>query len=68
MKKLLLWIAKLCKIDLIKYVTITVTKADTIYVTLDNEVNHDVIVNGNLTVIGKLNVSGEITCYKINNK
>ena len=66
MKKVLLWIAKIFKIDLTKEVAIT--KVETIYTTLDNEVNHDVVINGNLTVHGNLTVSGEITCYKINNK
>ena len=66
MKKVLLWIAKIFKIDLTKEVAIT--KVETIYTTLDNEVNHDVVINDNLTVHGNLTVSGEITCYKINNK
>ena len=66
MKKILLWIAKIFKIDLTKEVAIT--KVETIYTTLDNEVNHDVVINDNLTVHGNLTVSGEITCYKINNK
>lgn len=66
MKKVLLWIAKIFKIDLTKEVVIT--KVETIYTTLDNEVNHDVVINDNLTVHGNLTVSGEITCYKINNK
>ena len=66
MKKILLWIAKIFKIDLTKEVAIT--KVETIYITLDNEVNHDVVINDNLTVHGNLTVSGEITCYKINNK
>ena len=61
MKKVLLWIANIFKIDLTKEVVIT--KVETIYTTLDNEVNHDIIINGNLTVHGKINVSGEITCY-----
>ena len=66
MKKVLLWIAKIFKIDLTKEVVIT--KVETIYTTLDNEVNHDVTINGNLIIKGDLIVSGEITCYKINNK
>ena len=66
MKKILLWIAKIFKIDLTKEVVIT--KVETIYTTLDNEVNHDVTINGNLIIKGDLIVSGEITCYKINNK
>ena len=66
MKKVLLWLAKVFKVDLTK--EIVITKVETIYTTLDNEVNHDVIINGNLIVKGNLTVSGEITCYKINNK
>lgn len=66
MKKVLLWIAKIFKVDLTKETVIT--KVNTIYVSLDNEVKHDVIINGNLAIEGNLNVSGEITCYKINNK
>ena len=66
MKKILLWIAKIFKIDLTKEVVIT--KVETIYTTLDNEVNHDVVINGNLVVGGRVIASGEITCYKINNK
>lgn len=60
MKKVLLWIAKIFKIDLIKEVVIT--KVETIYTTLDNEVNHDIIINGNLVVGGRVIASGEITC------
>lgn len=66
MKKVLLWLAKIFKIDLTKEKVIT--KVNTIYVSLDNEVKHDVIINGNLIIEGELIVSGEITCYKINNK
>ena len=66
MKKVLLWIAKIFKVDLTK--EIVITKVNTIYVSLDNEVKHDVIINGNLTIDGKLIVSGEITCYNKNNK
>ena len=66
MKKVLLWIAKIFKVDLTK--EIVITKVNTIYVSLDNEIKHDVIINGNLIIDGKLIVSGEITCYNKNNK
>lgn len=65
MKKVLLWIAKIFKIDLIKEVVIT--KVETIYTTLDNEVNHDIIINGNLVVGGRVIASGEITCLNKDN-
>ena len=65
MKKVLLWIAKIFKVDLT--IDKVITKVDTIYVSLDNEVKHDVTINGNLTINGKLTVSGEITCYNKNN-
>ena len=66
MKKVLLWIARIFKIDLT--IEKVITKVDTIYVSLDKEVNNDVIINGNLTIDGKLMVTGEITCYNKNNK
>ena len=66
MKKLLLWVAKICKIDLTKEVT---TIKETIkYVSLEDAIDHDVTINGNLIITGDLTVTGEITCYKINNK
>ena len=65
MKKVLLWIAKIFKIDLTKEVVIT--KVETIYTTLDNEVNHDIVINGNLVVDGKVIASGEITCLNKDN-
>ena len=65
MKKVLLWIAKIFKIDLTKEVVIT--KVETIYTTLDNEVNHDIIINGNLVVGGRVIASGEITCLNKDN-
>ena len=65
MKKILLWIAKIFKIDLTKEVVIT--KVETIYTTLDNEVNHDIIINGNLVVGGRVIASGEITCLNKDN-
>lgn len=66
MKKLLLWVAKICKINLTKEVT---TIKETIkYVSLDSTIDHDVTINGNLIITGDLTVTGEITCYKINNK
>jgi len=64
MKKVLLWIAKIFKIDLTK--EIVITKINTVYVSLDKEINHDVIINGNLIVEGTLTVSKEITCHNIN--
>lgn len=60
MKKVLLWLAKVFKVDLTK--EIVITKVETIYTTLDNEVNHDIIINGNLVVGGRVIASGEITC------
>lgn len=65
MKKVLLWLAKVFKVDLTK--EIVITKVETIYTTLDNEVNHDIIINGNLVVDGRVIASGEITCLNKDN-
>lgn len=70
MKKILLWIAKIFKIDLtVTKEVIVVEQLPTIkYVSLTENIEGNVIVVGDLTIKGNLDVTGEITCFKINNK
>lgn len=56
MKKLLVWLAKIFKVDLIETKIIVKEK----YVTIGGTVDGDLTINGNLTVNGKLTVKGEI--------
>lgn len=66
MKKFVLWLIKVFKIDIVteKIVVKEVTKYKDRY-QLENEVFGDVYIDGNLVVNGNITVTGEITCYKI---
>ena len=67
MKKLIIWLAKVFKVNLyvekIVYVDKIVEKE--VYVSLDGEIIENCTVKGDLTVKGYLDVTGEVTCYKI---
>jgi hypothetical protein len=67
MKKFLLWLAKIFKIDLTveKIVYKEVPKIVEKQVALEGVIEGDVTVKGNLLVEGSLTVTGEIACYKI---
>ena len=66
MKKFVLWLIKVFKIDIVteKYITKEVTKYKDRY-QLENEIFSDVYIDGNLVVNGNISVTGEITCFKI---
>ena len=66
MKKFILWLIKVFKIDIVteKYITKEATKYKDRY-QLENEIFGDVYIDGNLVVNGNISVTGEITCYKI---
>lgn len=66
MKKFVLWLIKVFKIDIVteKVVTKEVTKYRDRY-QLDKEIVGDIYIDGDLTVNGSITVTGEITCYKI---
>lgn len=66
MKKFVLWLIKVFKIDIVteKVVTKEVTKYRDRY-QLENEIFGDIYIDGDLTVNGNITVTGEITCYKI---
>lgn len=75
MKKFLLWLAKIFKVDLVTEkiiyrdkiveVPVEVIKEVEKQVALEGVIEGDVTVKGNLTVEGSLMVTGEIACYKI---
>ena len=66
MKKFVLWLIKVFKIDIVteNVVTKEVTKYRDRY-QLENEIFGDIYIDGDLTVNGNITVTGEITCYKI---
>lgn len=63
MERLIMWLAKVFKVDLVKteYVKEVVTEVK--YLT-SGTINGDVSVKGNLLIEGDLRVSGGITFYK----
>ena len=64
MKKFVLWLIKVFKIDIVTEKIVEVTKYRDRY-QLENEIFGDVYIDGNLVVNGNISVTGEITCYKI---
>ena len=66
MKKFVLWLIGVFKLDIVteKVITKEVTKYKDRY-QLENEIIGDIYIDGNLVINGNLTVTGEITCYKI---
>lgn len=75
MKKFLLCLAKIFKVDLVTEkiiyrdkiveVPVEVIKEVEKQIALEGVIEGDVTVKGNLIVEGSLTVTGEVTCYKI---
>lgn len=64
MKKFVLWLIKIFKLDITTIIEKEVIK----YKYLTNGViEGDIIVEGNLVIEGSLTVTGEVTVYKNNN-
>lgn len=64
MTKLILWLARVFKVNIEKTVEKIVYRDKIVYISLENEVNGNVTVAGDLTVKGYLYVDGDVTCYK----
>ena len=64
MKKLIIWLAKVFKVNIEKTVERVVYRDKIVYISLENEVNGNVTVAGDLTVKGYLYCEGGVTCYK----
>ena len=67
MKHFILFLIKIFRLDIptIKVVEVPVEAEKKVFVSLDNEVNGNCTVSGDLTVKGYLYVTGEVTCCKI---
>ena len=64
MKKLILWMIKVFKVDIptIKIVTETIEKE--VYLPQNGVIEGDITIKGNVTVLGSLTATGGLTCYK----
>lgn len=66
MKKFVLWLIKIFKLDITTTIEKEVIKYKYKYLT-NGVIEGDVIVEGNLVIEGSLTVTGEVTVYKNNN-
>lgn len=66
MKKFVLWLIKIFKLDITTTIEKEVIKYKYKYLT-DGIIEGNVIVEGNLVIEGSLTVTGEVTVYKNNN-
>lgn len=64
MKKLIIWLAKVFKVNIEKTTERVVYCDKIVYISLDKEVKGNVTVTGDLDVKGYLYVDGDVTCYK----
>ena len=64
MTKLILWLARVFKVNIEKTVEKIVYRDKIVYISLENEVNGNVTVAGDLDVKGYLYVDGDVTCFK----
>ena len=67
MRKLIIWLAKVFKVDITteKVVIKEVTKEILVSLNENETINGNVTIKGNLIVKGSLVVDGEVSCYKI---
>lgn len=68
MKKFILWLVKVFRVELPKQIVekeVTVEKIVEKQIALEGVITGDVTVKGNLIVKGYLYVNGDVTCYKI---
>lgn len=66
MKKFVLWLIKIFKLDITTIIEKEVIKYKYKYLT-NGVIEGDIIVEGNLVIEGSLTVTGEVTVYKNNN-
>ena len=64
MKKLILWMIKVFKVDIPTEKIITETVEKEIYLPQNGVIEGDITVKGNVTVLGSLTATGGLTCYK----
>lgn len=58
MKKFILWLAKVCKVDLIREVVKVETKIERIYLPTEGKLTGNLTIEGDVKVLGSLYVEG----------
>lgn len=66
MKKLILWMIKVFKVDIptVKVITETKVIEKEVYLPQSGVINGDITIKGNVTILGSLTATGGVTCYK----
>ena len=64
MKKLILWMIKVFKVDIPTEKIITNVVEKEVYLPQNGVIDGDIIIKGNVLIIGNLMVEGGLTCYK----
>ena len=64
MKKLILWMIKVFKVDIPTEKIITNVVEKEIYLPQNGVIDGDITIKGNVLIIGNLMVEGGLTCYK----
>lgn len=63
MKKLILWIIKVFRLDIMTERVIEKVVEKEIYLPQNGTIEGDVIIKGNVTILGSLSVKGSLTTY-----
>ena len=64
MKKLILWMIKVFKVDIPTEKIVTKVVEKEIYLPQNGVIEGDITIKGNVTVLGSLTATGGLTCYK----
>ena len=64
MKKLILWMIKVFKVDIPTEKIITNVVEKDVYLPQNGVIDGDITIKGNVTVLGSLTATGGLTCYK----
>lgn len=64
MKKLILWIIKVFRLDIPTEKVVEKVVEKEIYLPQNGTIEGDVIIKGNVTILGSLSVKGSLTIYK----
>lgn len=64
MKKLILWMIKVFKVDIPTEKIVTKVVEKEVYLPQNGVIEGDITIKGNVTVLGSLTAMGGLTCYK----
>lgn len=63
MKKLILWMIKVSKVDIPTEKIVTKVVEKEVYLPTNGTIDGNITIKGDVTVIGNIKVKGSLTCY-----